>query len=174
MQRGRMIACALRSSCTHGYNIWHRTLHIGARRMARWMHNEGCNKSRFGLLSARVMFNHCSIDPSCSCDPSCLLSQLLHTPWFDSPRTSVLVDASFTFKRTTALLSHYHHCFLGYNSIQFNSFQFDLIQFNSIQSNPNSMQECSVCLCCWFDHHHFAVLLVFQPRHHCFGWAFDD
>jgi hypothetical protein len=150
------------------------------------------NKSRFGLLSARVMFNHCSI-AQCSCDPSCLLLQLLHTPWFDTPRTPIFVDASLTFKRTTALLFHCHHCFLGYNSIQFNSIQFDSIQFNSIQFNsiqfnsiqfiqvqhnpihhPNPMQGCLVCLCRWFDHHHFAVLLVFQPRHHCLGWAFDD
>ena len=73
------------------------------------------NKSRFGLLSARVMFNHCSI-VQCSCDPSCLLLQLLHTPWFDTPRTPIFVDASLTCKRTTALSSHCHHCFLGYNS----------------------------------------------------------
>ena len=33
------------------------------------------NKSRFGLLSARVMFNHCSI-AQCSCDPSCLLMKV--------------------------------------------------------------------------------------------------
>ena len=65
------------------------------------------NKSRFGLLSARVMFNHCSI-AQCSCDPSCLLLQLLHTPWFDTPRTPIFVDASLTFKRTTALLFHCH------------------------------------------------------------------
>jgi hypothetical protein len=100
------------------------------------------NKSRFGLLSARVMFNHCSI-AQCSCDPSCLLLQLLHTPWFDTPRTPIFVDASLTFKRTTALLFHCHHCFLGYNSIQFNSTQFDSIQFNSIQFNSiqfNSIQ----------------------------------
>ena len=185
-----MFACARRPSCTHGYNIWHHTLHIGT-----WCPSNGkvdtqcrlqrlrvLNKSRFGLLSARVMFNHCSI-AQCSCDPSCLLLQLLHTPWFDTPRTPIFVDASLTFKRTTALLFHCHHCFLGYNSIQFNSTQFDSIQFNSIQFNsvqhnpihhPNPMQGCSICLCCWFDHHHFAVLLVFQLRHHCFGWAFDD
>ena len=121
--------------------IMHSWLQYLAPHIAHWCPSNGrlqrlrvLNKSRFGLLSARVMFNHCSI-AQCSCDPSCLLLQLLHTPWFDTPRTPIFVDASLTFKRTTALLFHCHHCFLGYNSIQFNSTQFDSIQFNSIQFN---------------------------------------
>ena len=77
------------------------------------------NRSRFGLLSARVMFNHCSI-AQYSCDHSCLLLQLSHTHCFDTSRTPIFVDASLTFKRTTALSFHCHRYLLGYNSIQFN------------------------------------------------------
>ena len=122
--------------CMCSSAIMHSWLQYLAPHIAHWCPSNGkvdtqcrlqrlrvLNKSRFGLLSARVMFNHCSI-AQCSCDPSCLLLQLLHTPWFDTPRTPIFVDASLTFKRTTALLFHCHHCFLGYNSIQFNSIQF--------------------------------------------------
>ena len=111
------------------------------------------NKSRFGLLSARVTFNHCSI-AQCSCDPSCLLLQLLHTPWFDTPRTPIFVGASLTFKRTTALLSHCHHCFLGYNSIQFNlsgvkhklRYGGELRLFCCLRSCVSGIW-CSICTC---------------------------
>ena len=51
-----MFACARRPSCTHGYNIWHHTLHIGARRMARWTHNAGCNVCVFWTNLASVCY----------------------------------------------------------------------------------------------------------------------